>query len=40
MRKKIFLQNEGFLEIDGINAPKYEAKGKTDILKKSLGQAK
>ena len=38
--KKIFIENRGAFELDGINAPKYEAKGKTDILKKSLGQAK
>ncbi|WP_166422649.1 patatin-like phospholipase family protein [Paraglaciecola sp. 20A4] len=38
--KKIFIENRGFLEIDGLNAPKYEAKGKTAMLKKYLGQAK
>ncbi|WP_158972683.1 patatin-like phospholipase family protein [Paraglaciecola sp. L3A3] len=38
--KKIFADNKGWFEVDGINAPKYEAKGKTSILKDSLGTAK
>ncbi|MDO6839442.1 patatin-like phospholipase family protein [Paraglaciecola chathamensis] len=38
--KKIFTENRGFLELDGVNAPKYKADGKTELLKKSLGQAK
>jgi hypothetical protein len=38
--QKIFSENKGFLEIDGINAPKFEAKGKTKVLKKNLGKAK
>lgn len=36
--KEIFKENKGWFEIDGINAPKYEAKGKTTMLKKSLGE--
>lgn len=38
--KKIFTDNKGIFEIDGINAPKYEAKGKTSTLKDKLGSAK
>ncbi|MDU0353300.1 patatin-like phospholipase family protein [Paraglaciecola aquimarina] len=38
--KKIFAENKGWFEVDGINAPKYEAKGKTSILKDNLGNAK
>ncbi|MGR5239064.1 patatin-like phospholipase family protein [Vibrio alfacsensis] len=37
---KIFSDNKGWFEIDGINAPKYEAKGKTKVLKDNLGDAK
>jgi uncharacterized protein len=36
----IFTDNRGFLELDGINAPKYEATGKTKILKRSFGKAR
>ena len=38
--KKIFIKNRGLFEVDGINAPKYEAKGKTVTLKKYLGNAR
>ncbi len=38
--KQIFAENKGFFEFDGINAPKYEAKGKTKLLKANLGNAK
>ncbi|MEP2652334.1 MAG: patatin-like phospholipase family protein, partial [Paraglaciecola sp.] len=38
--KKIFTDNKGVFELDGINAPKYEAKGKASILKDKLGVAK
>jgi hypothetical protein len=38
--KKIFTENKGWFEVDGINAPKYEAKGKTSMLKDKLGSAK
>lgn len=38
--QKIFSANKGLWEVDGINAPKFEAKGKTAVLKKSLGKAK
>ena len=35
--RKIFLDNRGWFEIDGINAPKYEGSGKTSLLKQKLG---
>lgn len=38
--KKIFSENKGFLEIDGINAPKYEADGKTNLLAANMGTSK
>ncbi len=38
--QKIFSENKGIFEIDGINAPKFEAKGKTKVLKKNLKDAK
>lgn len=38
--QEIFSENKGWLEIDGINAPKFEAKGKTNVLKEKLGDAK
>ncbi len=38
--QKIFSENKGWFEIDGINAPKFEAKGKTKVLKKNLGKAR
>ena len=37
--KRIFTENKGLFEIDGINAPKYEAKGKQQILKDNLQTA-
>ena len=37
MAEKIFEENKGLFEIDGVNAPKYEASGKTEILKQKLG---
>ncbi len=36
----IFSENKGWFEIDGINAPKFEAKGKTKVLKAKLGNAR
>lgn len=38
--KKIFTDNRGWFEIDGINAPKYESAGKTSLLKQKFGKAK
>jgi len=38
--KKIFTDNRGWFEFDGINAPKYEAAGKSSMLKQKLGSAK
>ncbi len=38
--QKIFTENEGLFEIDGVNAPKFEASGKTEVLKNNLGNAK
>ncbi len=38
--EKIFSENKGLFEIDGINAPKFEAKGKTTVLNDNLGDAK
>lgn len=38
--KRIFQENRGFLEFDGLNAPKYAADGKTHVLKSKLGAAK
>jgi len=38
--KKIFSDNRGWFEFDGINAPKYEAAGKSSMLKQKLGSAK
>lgn len=35
--RKIFLDNRGWFEIDGINAPKYEGSGKTSVLEQKLG---
>jgi len=37
---KIFAENKGLFDIDGINAPKFEASGKTEVLKAKLGKAK
>lgn len=38
--QEIFTDNKGLFEVDGLNAPKYEAKGKTRLLKQNLGNAK
>ncbi|MEZ8689334.1 patatin-like phospholipase family protein [Vibrio splendidus] len=38
--KKIFAENKGWFEVDGINAPKYQAEGKTQVLKKNFDIAK
>jgi len=37
--QEIFDPNKGWLQIDGINAPKYAASGKTALLKKRMGEA-
>jgi len=37
---QIFTENKGLFEIDGINAPKFEASGKTNALEANLGDAK
>ncbi len=36
--RRIFDENKGWFEFDGYNAPKYEAKGKTKLLKEKLGK--
>ncbi len=38
--QKIFTENKGWFEIDGINAPKFEANDKTLVLKSKFGKAK
>ncbi|WP_286264035.1 patatin-like phospholipase family protein [Thalassotalea atypica] len=38
--QKIFTENKGWFEIDGVNAPKYEAKEKTQVLKANFKDAK
>jgi uncharacterized protein len=38
--KEIFTENKGWFEIDGVNAPKFEAGGKTKALQRNLGDAK
>ena len=38
--KQIFTKNRGWFEIDGVNAPRYEAKEKTDVLLREFGSAK
>ncbi len=38
--REIFAENRGFLEIDGVNAPKYEADGKTRLLRDNMGEAR
>ena len=38
--KQIFKENRGWFELDGINAPKYESKGKASLLKSKFGTAK
>ena len=35
--EKIFVENKGLFEWDGINAPKYEASGKTSFLQQKFG---
>ncbi len=40
MAQQIFTENRGLFEIDGINAPKFEAAGKTEVLRASFGEAK
>ena len=35
--KRIFAENRGLLEVDGLNAPKYEAEGKSSMLKSNFG---
>lgn len=37
---RIFSETRGLFEIDGVSAPRYEAKGKTQVLKSYLGTAK
>ena len=39
MAQLIFTKNKGWFEIDGVNAPKYEASGKTKALKDNFGTA-
>ncbi|WP_299020009.1 patatin-like phospholipase family protein [uncultured Photobacterium sp.] len=38
--KQIFSENLGLFEVDGINAPKYEASGKTKVIKSNLKDAR
>ncbi len=38
--KHIFAEHKGWFDVDGINAPKYEASGKTKLLKANMGNAK
>lgn len=38
--QKIFTENKGWFEIDGVNAPKYEAKDKTKVLKEKFKDAR
>ena len=38
--KKMFLANRGLLELDGINAPKYEGIGKTKFLRAHMNNAR
>jgi len=37
--QKMFTENKGWLEIDGINAPKYDGKDKTQLLQQKFKQA-
>lgn len=37
MAQLIFTENQGWFELDGINAPKFEASGKTKVLRDSFG---
>ena len=36
--RRIFAENGGFFELDGVSAPKYAAEGKTLVLKEALGE--
>jgi|GEM_PF-1223817 len=38
--QKIFAENRGWFELDGVNAPKYEARGKKNLLQEKFGPAK
>ena len=38
--KKIFTENRGLFEVDGVSAPKYEAGGKTTVLKQEFKNCK
>jgi len=38
--QEIFSENKGIFEFDGINAPKFEAGGKTSVLRNKLGEAR
>lgn len=38
--KKIFSENKGWFEVDGVNAPRYLAEGKTRVLKENFGDSK
>lgn len=38
--QQIFKENKGWFEIDGINAPKYEASGKTHLLREKFSNSK
>ena len=40
MAEAIFKENRGWFEIDGVNAPKYDGQGKTDVLRHALGDAR
>ena len=37
--RKIFKENRGWFEWDGVNAPRYEGSGKSEVLKKNFGEA-
>ncbi len=38
--QKIFTENKGWFEIDGVNAPKYEGKDKTELLQEKFKEAR
>ena len=38
--KKIFAENRGWFQLDGVNAPKYEGSGKSSVLKQKFGTVK
>ena len=38
--RAIFEENRGWFEIDGINAPRYEAEGKASVLQREFGEAR